>query len=171
MVKRPKIVICPKCNKERIVGKSQYYNIINGKCKYCLSCEHLYFNNAKKQFSIYELKEHRKRYWSTRGCRIRRAWRHMHPMNVKVSRLKRQRLLKDLAIITVQRVYEDNIKKYGTLTCYLCEKPIQFGNDHLEHKIPVSRGGNSLYGNLGVACARCNGRKGIYTEQEYKLGV
>ena len=33
-----------------------------------------------------------------------------------------------------QQVYEDNIKQYGTLTCYLCEEKIEFGLDNLEHK-------------------------------------
>src|SRR3990167_4216203 len=49
--------------------------------------------------------------------------------------------IKDLSIKTIQLVYEDNIRKYGTLTCYLCLRQIKFGNDHLEHKIPLSRGG------------------------------
>src|ERR1035437_6560229 len=38
----------------------------------------------------------------------------------------------------VQQVYEENIKKYSTLTCELCLKPVAFGDDHLEHFHPVS---------------------------------
>jgi len=68
----------------------------------------------------------------------------------------------------VQMVYEDNIKQYGTLTCYLCLSPISFGNDHLEHKLPLSRGGNTEYENLGVACIRCNLKKSNKTITEYK---
>jgi 5-methylcytosine-specific restriction endonuclease McrA len=68
----------------------------------------------------------------------------------------------------IQLVYEDNIKKYGTLTCYLCELPIVFGNDHLEHKTPLSRGGNNEYNNLGVSCRDCNLRKWNKTVEEYQ---
>ena len=63
---------------------------------------------------------------------------------------------KDLSIQTIQVVYEDNIKKYGTLTCYLCLNPIEFKQDSLEHKTPLSRGGTNEYNNLAVACKKCN---------------
>ncbi len=70
---------------------------------------------------------------------------------------------------TIQLVYEDNIKKYGTLTCYLCLKPIEFGIDSLEHKIPLFRGGNNEYSNLAIAHRLCNSKKGIKTLEEYTL--
>jgi 5-methylcytosine-specific restriction endonuclease McrA len=73
-----------------------------------------------------------------------------------------------LTIQTIQQVYEDNIKHYGTLTCYLCLNPIEFGNDHLEHKIPLSRGGTNDRDNLNIAHRSCNCRKQARTEEEYK---
>ena len=73
-----------------------------------------------------------------------------------------------LSIATIQLVYEDNIKKYGTLTCYLCEKPVPFKKDHLEHKIPLSRDGTNEYNNLAIACQKCNIRKHTKTEAEYR---
>lgn len=72
-----------------------------------------------------------------------------------------------LSIKTIQQVYEDNIKKYGTLTCYLCLNLIEFGKDSLEHKIPISRGGNSQYDNLEISCRRCNSKKQNKTVEEY----
>jgi len=77
----------------------------------------------------------------------------------------------ELSIKTIQMVYEDNIKKFGTLTCYLCFIPIEFGNDSLEHKIPFFRGGNNQYNNLAVSCKKCNSLKGIKTEEEYRKGL
>jgi hypothetical protein len=73
-----------------------------------------------------------------------------------------------LSIHTIQMIYEDNIKQYGTLTCYLCLQPIEFRKDHLEHKTPLSRGGDNSYINLGIACAKCNMKKHNKTETEYK---
>lgn len=73
----------------------------------------------------------------------------------------------ELDITVIQLVYEDNIKKYGTLTCYLCENPIEFRKDCLEHKTPLSRGGTNLYDNLGVAHRACNSRKYTRTVSEF----
>jgi 5-methylcytosine-specific restriction endonuclease McrA len=73
-----------------------------------------------------------------------------------------------LLLTTIQRVYEDNIKSFGTLTCYLCFKNIEFGSDSLDHKTPLSRGGTNKYENLAVAHFRCNCRKNNKTEKEYR---
>ncbi len=75
-----------------------------------------------------------------------------------------------LLLSIIQSVYEDNIKQYGTLTCYLCLKPIVFGKDHLDHKIPISRGGKNEYENLAVACQKCNLRKYNKTDEEFRKG-
>jgi hypothetical protein len=72
-----------------------------------------------------------------------------------------------LTAATVQMVYEDNIKRFGTLTCYLCLKAIPFSKDHLEHKTPLSRGGTNEYNNLGVACQYCNCKKHNKTLEEF----
>ncbi len=73
-----------------------------------------------------------------------------------------------LSIQTIQRVYEDNIKQFGTLTCYLCFKPIEFHKDCLEHKIPLSRGGTNEYNNLAISHRSCNNKKFNKTEEEYR---
>lgn len=83
-------------------------------------------------------------------------------------RLSIKRLGGNLEILTIQKVYEDNIKQFGTLTCYLCLKPIEFRQDSLEHKIPLSRGGTNLYENLAIAHRSCNCKKHNKTEEEYR---
>jgi 5-methylcytosine-specific restriction endonuclease McrA len=89
----------------------------------------------------------------------------------KFQRQKRKALIKgggELTLKTIQQVYEDNIKQYGTLTCYLCLLPIEFKQDSLEHKIPLSRGGTNEYSNLAVAHFKCNCKKHTKTELEYR---
>jgi 5-methylcytosine-specific restriction endonuclease McrA len=68
---------------------------------------------------------------------------------------------------TIQMVYEDNIKKYGTLTCVLCKSDIAFGQDSLEHLTPLSRGGTNEYNNLAISHRLCNSKKSIRTYEEY----
>jgi 5-methylcytosine-specific restriction endonuclease McrA len=69
---------------------------------------------------------------------------------------------------TVQRVYEANVVKHGQLTCYLCSHPIVFGDDTLEHKVPLFRGGGNDFGNLDIAHKSCNSSKSTKTEAEYR---
>ena len=59
----------------------------------------------------------------------------------------------------IQGIYEDNIKKYGTLTCVYCNKSVEFGGDTLDHIIPLSRGGTNDKMNLTIACKSCNCKK------------
>lgn len=61
-----------------------------------------------------------------------------------------------LSVGDIQAVYEENIKEFGTLTCIYCLNPITFGNDSLEHIIPLSRGGRNDRDNLAIACLTCN---------------
>jgi len=68
----------------------------------------------------------------------------------------------------VQLVYEENIKKYGRLTCYLCNEPVKFGKDAIDHISPVSRGGSNNFSNLSVTHARCNLMKSNKTLEEYE---
>ena len=99
---------------------------------------------------------------------VKREYRRKNKAQFKAYDHKKRLRRSTLTIETVQRVYEDNIKKYGTLTCYLCLEPIPFGKDHLEHKTPLSRGGTNEYYNLGVACQKCNCKKHNKTVKEYK---
>ncbi len=133
-------------------------------------------------------KKRRENYQKNRDviCKQKMIYRHKKNKNIKylfelgisktkeykqLMRIKRRILFKNagsLTIETIQKVYEDNIKKYGTLTCYICLQSIIFGNDHLEHKIPLSRGGTNEKKNLAVACQHCNNRKYTKTEKEYR---
>ena len=98
-------------------------------------------------------------------------WRKKNPLKVKTSNHKRRLLTRELTIDIVQNVYEENIKRFGSLTCYLCLRPIVFGRDHLEHKVPISRGGDNNRQNLDVACQKCNLRKNKKTVEEFTREV
>jgi len=92
----------------------------------------------------------------------------------KTQSLNRRLRVKNLTFKTIQEIYEQNIKKYGVLTCYLCLKPILIGKDSLEHKIPINRRlefpKTKINGkrNLGIAHQSCNSSKGIKTVAEFR---
>jgi len=91
--------------------------------------------------------------------------------SIKASFHKRRALTKDLTGKTIQQVYEANIAKYGVLTCYLCGKPIVFGNkrlkDSLDHSTPITREGSNNFSNLGIAHMSCNRKKYTMTLKEW----
>ena len=101
----------------------------------------------------------------------RLGWKTYNYRRIKMYRqvnLHSKRAEDKLDLETIQLIYEDNIKKYGTLTCIYCLNSIKFGNDSIDHKIPISRGGTNLYENLAIACISCNSRKRDKTESEFE---
>jgi len=54
--------------------------------------------------------------------------------------------------------------------CFYCGELLysSFDKDiHVEHKIPLSRGGTSNISNIALSCARCNLQKGTRTHEEF----
>jgi 5-methylcytosine-specific restriction endonuclease McrA len=139
----------------------------------------LYYQKHKDYWIKFGLErdkdKHRKislRHQRTEECKkYKIEYRKRNKIRFKVYWTNRRSKLKGLTKDIVQRVYEDNIKRFGTLTCYLCFKPIEFGQDNLEHKIPLSRGGNNEYCNLDIAHKNCNNKKRSKTEEEYRKSL
>jgi 5-methylcytosine-specific restriction endonuclease McrA len=169
-----------RVNRDRILqGKKDYYYSNREKC--LADCKAYRIKNAdrKKQNDKRWREENRERKAENdRNYRInnRERCNEVHRrysrtikgrLGAKKRAAVRRSLMKGLSTKVVQMVYEDNIKRYGTLTCYLCLSPIEFRKDHLEHKTPISRGGNNEYNNLGVSCQFCNLSKHDMTEQEF----
>ena len=112
--------------------------------------------------------------------KVRKLWRHRIGISEKCSgnpihkkyynKRYKYRFVKEgkLLIKDVQFVYEDNIKKYGTLTCVYCLNPVEFGNDSLDHIIPLSRDGTNKKENLTIACCKCNCSKGTKLLTEWR---
>ena len=157
-------------NKEKIIKYSKQWRINNKehyikqrKQYYQDNKEHIlkynkqYQQNNKEKRAEY-IKPYMKAWYQTPSGK---ASSKAHHHNRRISE-------KGLTKETVQRVYEDNIKKYGTLTCVLCGKPVEFKDSSLEHLTPLSRGGSNLYENLGVAHLTCNLRKYIMTLEEWR---
>lgn len=68
------------------------------------------------------------------------------------------------ADIELQKIAQKD--KRGRLRCWWCAKIIK-GEYHVDHRIPLSRGGNNSADNLCVACPDCNMRKHDKLPQEW----
>lgn len=51
--------------------------------------------------------------------------------------------------------------------CYLCLLPVDTFGWHLDHIVPISRGGSHTYENVAVTHKHCNSNKGSMTADEY----
>lgn len=139
----------------------------------------------KEEFKIYyqKNKEYWKKYDRVRDkekhlemCRKYREknkayfinWRKNNMDRLRVHWVNRRVKTKDLTLKIIQQIYEENIKKYGTLTCIYCLKPTIFSKDCLEHKTPLCRGGTNEKENLAISCTKCNLRKGRKTKDEFR---
>ncbi len=50
--------------------------------------------------------------------------------------------------------------------CAYCESTLN-GNNHVDHMIPLSRGGRNDWSNLAITCGDCNRSKGTMTAEEF----
>lgn len=57
------------------------------------------------------------------------------------------------------------------ILCPYCKAPIDILSMQLDHKTPLRRGGGPELSNLQCICKDCNGSKGEFTEDEYRLLV
>jgi len=128
-----------------------------------------YYQDHKEYFA-----EWQKRYAQDNEARIKKYQKQWCQTLVgkasrKASKARRRALTKDLKTATILRIYNENIKKYGVLTCYLCFKPIIDNDDCLEHSTPVTREGSNKYENLGIAHKSCNSKKYTKTLEEWYI--
>ena len=130
-------------NKERLSEKSRIW-YINNKEKSSELTRAWYANNKEKR--------------SSTGKR----WRINNRSKVReIVARRRSRLLKN----GIFYISEKEITKLLSSKCYLCKtKP----SEHLDHIVPICKGGVHSIGNLLGACQRCNLEKGSKTLFEYK---
>jgi 5-methylcytosine-specific restriction endonuclease McrA len=82
------------------------------------------------------------------------------------ARRARKRMLpsgNDAAIAAIYR----RAKSEGLVVCHYCKAEIPFGRRHVDHAIPLARGGSHLESNLVIACSTCNLAKGTRTADEF----
>lgn len=65
-----------------------------------------------------------------------------------------------LAGVRVERVHRDVVWKRDMGICHICQMAADPLDWHLEHVIPIARGGSHTYENVAVSHPLCNRRKG-----------
>ena len=168
-------------NKERIlVQKKEYYElnrdtILTNKKQY-------YLENAE------ERRAYHRNYYKTNAAEMNRKGREWYQLNKeKALEARRQYKLKyPDRVRACEKACEHNRRNApGKLTsedirsaveesegiCPYCLKRLVFGEIHIDHKHPLSRGGWNSRDNIVACCAECNLKKHDKTVREFVFGL
>jgi 5-methylcytosine-specific restriction endonuclease McrA len=149
-----------------------------GKKPRCKTCEKLYIDVVRRR--IYE-----KKYWSLRKekRKIIMFKHNSKPENKKKYHLKREKKYNTIEFKSLQKIYShkrrskikdkiDKNKLYmmikNTKKCYYCGTLLN-GKYEIDHKKPLSRGGDNKIENIAITCVFCNRSKGFKTENEFEV--
>lgn len=98
-----------------------------------------------------------------------REWHRKNPAKARaLGQLKRARKRKALIgdMLEIEKFYE-YVHHEARLRCYYCKVIIPQKERHVDHKIPLARGGAHSLENLCCACAVCNMKKHTKTVDEF----
>ena len=132
--------------------------------RYCADCRSV----ARKEYEKNRRSENPERF-----LQPVREWRARHPEYEQERRAKdpsRHRINNHERRARLRNAYRDGTAEaaiavlYGT-PCYYCGDP----GEHIDHKIPLVRGGSHTAVNLVSACASCNWAKRDKTDEEFIL--
>ena len=97
--------------------------------------------------------------WRDENPGYGKKWRDENPGKMREKYLKR-RDCGSAKKGVIDSVITENILKYGIITCEQCKESCE-DNYHIDHIIPISRGGSSDYDNLQILCAKHNMEKHV----------
>lgn len=69
---------------------------------------------------------------------------------------------------TPQQIKEQYARQKGK--CHYCRNKVEWGKHHIDHVVPISRGGSNDISNLVIACPTCNQRKHRKLPHEWPEG-
>lgn len=136
------------CDKEVVISRSQ-----SGLCAYHLT-------RAWKKAHPDLVNASNQRYSAKNPDKVAawgKKWSDAHPdKRAEYAAARQARLLGQF----VERVYRSVVFKRDKGICGICHKPVDPSDWHLDHIIPISRGGEHSYANVQVTHPFCNVSKG-----------
>lgn len=189
--------ICPKCQEDLPLERFRLA-IVHGQPRrqsWCTSCENIAASLRRKtpEGRARSRLERRKRYAANpeKGREQARAARvKNHARFLQLSREQyRKHRLKRIADSHNRRALVAKLQEAGEIItdqeiaaqyrkqeykCYYCGVRVGWGSgvkSHVDHYIPLSRGGRNLASNIVIACESCNLRKGAKLPCEFHSNI
>jgi 5-methylcytosine-specific restriction endonuclease McrA len=159
---------CKQCVQEYNIKNKDYINIYRRQ-QYKKNINNCKKNSQKSHFLHREerLKKQRiyyqnnKEYFKYKNKKYRES-------NKDYILLKNKKRKKLIQIENISQSEIDNLLNNNNNQCFYCKIFVKRGiNLHLDHKVPLNRGGNHHINNLVPSCASCNLRKGTKTAEEF----
>jgi len=119
-------------------------------------------------------REYYRKYYEENREKVRdgqRKYRKNNPEKIRAKRANRRALEHKVTVgdlTAIARVY-DLATNGNRVRCYLCGKAIPKAQRHVDHIMPLSKGGLHTASNLAIACAKCNLSKGAKLPEEVGL--
>jgi len=92
------------------------------------------------------------------------VYRLKHPDRVSASNRRRRARLVSAAVLLTKAQWEEILVLFGFCCFYCGRKGLPLTQDHV---MPLSRGGNHVFGNVVPACKPCNSSKRDRTPEEW----
>lgn len=101
---------------------------------------------------------------------VERKYYQLHPgaSLAKANRRRARQAGAQMSAGPVVRLAYDHIKNTHGLRCYWCSKPVPIRARHVDHIIPLARGGSHTPSNLCCSCSSCNLAKGAKLPEEFR---
>ncbi|MBZ5726369.1 MAG: HNH endonuclease [Acidobacteriia bacterium] len=96
-------------------------------------------------------------------------WREANPAILSAHSAKRRALTRGATVgdpKAVAAIYE-KAKSKRRVRCAYCGRYPRVGERHVDHVIPLAKGGPHTAANLRITCAQCNLSKGVKTAEEF----
>lgn len=179
---------CSRCKKEKpLTGFSKALKKSGGYSSWCKECSNSYnkdYHEAhKEEIRRRSRKTKREYYERNRQEAIDRAveWKRKNRQKARawVARWAKQNPEKGIERSAKYRAQKKNqigetpvpeipeLLQQQNSECYYCKGNLRYTGYHLEHKIPISRGGVHGGENVCLSCPPCNHRKSSLTADEF----
>ena len=163
---------CPRCGEEKpLDGFYVDRRTKTGRTVYCKPCNRAIASNYKQK-NIDVVRQRSREAATTEEGRAKaraRYWRNPEHYRAKALRNKNLALAADAEARRRAKIRgAERIEKVDRLAiydrdggvCHICEKPVDRDEFHLDHLIPIARGGTHTVDNVAAAHRECNQRRG-----------
>ena len=186
----PATKTCSKCGEAKPVGEYRLHRSRpDGRQPYCRECQRVgaaiwyaakasaggFDGRAERDAARYAVNRDRikavAREWYAanreRALATAAAWRSAHPDRVRDRKAIRR--ARERGAPVVERIYRARVWERDGGRCHICGRKADPRSWHLDHIIPLSRGGEHSYRNVAVSHPTCNLRRGTSGPAQLRL--